>query len=671
MKRNIIFSILLTAALLTACGNSEDSTDGLYTVSESSADAQTVTMPKVTEEKPDDTEPADISRWQAFELHTDSGVRNLIVAEYDFEQDGKIISKAEFYTGEAGEWQHFEADSPIYFSAKSWGVYVSKTQNYIADNSNFVRYRFNYDDMTVTEEYDKLYDNGYLNRIMDTVTEKFSDKESREKMQLNNGGVCWNNVRIGVLTEEAIEPVNEYLLSFGYNPDAFDVVVDTSVIVPTSGMENDVTLSENADERPSETAAVKSTNGERAPMVMMSVYANWAWGFQQTVYALDADGNYYQYSTEDESEYFNINTEDWYDRLYALEPIEQNEYYYTAGEKSLKAIADFSEKLPGLYEYGMKEYREFGSADAGTNHIYGIFTEKDGTPQYVELCSFGDHTVCLENNDTVDFVNACYASGDLVNIFHGQGYGFKFYYPDVYPDLPPMEEKHENNVKEDFARFIDSDAEYAHIYQYYGTYNGWDALVMESRDKGYTDDEKFIGLAGYDMILPSGGLDIHMYKDGEFVDIETAYKYRKIITASDVAAIAYYNGHAGLYIPAAEYKQDYEDKIPLSESQQDAVRYAYSTFANVLAENISIIQYYGTYRNCEAVVLSTGFGTADEHYFTAAGHDMYLPSGSLNIYLHKEGSFYTLEEAYEKGFLTETEIGLIALENRGRYSFAF
>ena len=50
---------------------------------------------------------------------------------------------------------------------------------------------------------------------------------------------------------------------------------------------------------------------------------------------------------------------------------------------------------------------------------------------------------------------------------------------------------------------------------------------------------------------------------------------------------------------------------------------------------------------------------------------MYLSSGSLNIYLHREGSFYTLEEAYEKGFLTETEIGLIALENRGRYSFAF
>ena len=51
MNKKIILSAFIAAAVLTACGNSEDSTDGLYTVSESSAATQTVrsvTMPEVT-----------------------------------------------------------------------------------------------------------------------------------------------------------------------------------------------------------------------------------------------------------------------------------------------------------------------------------------------------------------------------------------------------------------------------------------------------------------------------------------------------------------------------------------------------------------------------------------------------------------------------------------------
>lgn len=661
MNKKIIFSMLLTSVMLTACGKPEDNTDGLYTVSESSATTQTVTMPEVTESTPDDTEPAEVSRWTAFELHTDGGVRNLIVAEYDGENEGKTAPRAEFYTGEDGNWQHFEAEEPIYFSAEEYGVYVSKTQNYIADNSNFVRYRFNYDDMTVTAEYDKLYDNEYLNKIMDSLNEKFIDAENREKMQFNNAGAYWNNVRVGVLTKEAVEPMNEYLLGCGYDPDSFTVVVDTSVTVPVSGADNAKSTQGNT--------FVKS-DGERSPLIMMSVYANWAWGFQQTVRVMDAEGNYYSYSTDDEDEYFNINTEDWYDKLSAIEPV-RDEYYSPAEEELLSTVADFSQKLPELYQYDMKEYWEYGSADAGTTHIYGIFADKDGTPQYVELCRYGDNPACLENNDVVDFVNFCSRRTDFKRIFGALGFEADFYYPDVYPNLPPMEESHEKKVIEDYAEFMALNAEYVHIEQYYGTYNGWDALVMESGELAYTDDMKYIDIAGYGLALPSGGLDIHMYKDGEFVDIETAYKDRRIITAGTVAAIDYYNGHAGLYVPAAKYTRDAEDKIPLSESQQEAIRYAYSTFANVWAENIRIIEYYGTYRNCEAVVLSPGYETADEHYFTAAGHKMYLPSGSLNIYLHKEGSFYTLEEAYEKGFLTETEIGLIALENRGRYPFAF
>lgn len=672
MNKKIILSAFIAAAVLTACGNSEDSTDGLYTVSESSAATQTVrsvTMPEVTESTPDDTEPAEVSRWTAFELHTDGEARSLIVVEYDCLEGSRPRTKAEFYTrkeseeGEDGDWLHFEAEEPIYFSAEEYGVYVSKTQNYIADNSNFVRYRFNYGDMTVTAERDKLYDNEYLNKIMDTINEKFIDEEACEEMQFNNAGAYWNNVRVGVLTEEAVEPMNEFLLSCGYDPDSFTVVVDTSVAVLTSGN------AEDTEKGTHENTFVKS-DGERAPLIMMSVYANWAWGFQQTVCAMDSEGNYYSYSTEDEDEFFNIYAEDWYDKLSAVEQV-RDEYYAPAEEELLTAIADFSIKLPELYRYGMKNYWEYGSNDGGTTHIYGIFADKDGMPQYAELCSYGDTPACLENNDVVDFVNFCSSRTDFKRIFGYSGLGREFYYPDVYPDLPPMEESHEKRIIEDYAEFMDLNAEYVRIEQYYGTYNGWDALVMESGELGYTDDMKYIDIAGYGLALPSGGLDIHMYKDGEFVDIETAYKDRRIITAGAVAAIDYYNGHAGLYVPAAKYTRDAEDKIPLSESQQEAIRYAYSTFANVWAENIRIIEYYGTYRNCEAVVLSPGYETADEHYFNAAGHKMYLPSGSLNIYLHREGSFYTLEEAYEKGFLTETEIGLIALENRGRYSFAF
>lgn len=79
--------------------------------------------------------------------------------------------------------------------------------------------------------------------------------------------------------------------------------------------------------------------------------------------------------------------------------------------------------------------------------------------------------------------------------------------------------------------------------------------------------------------------------------------------------------------------------------------------------------YYGTYNDCEAVIMyGLGNVTCDMKFITVAGYEFVLSSGSYDIMLHKDSSFIDIRTAYDKGYLTDEDIGQIYqnyLDSRG------
>ena len=89
----------------------------------------------------------------------------------------------------------------------------------------------------------------------------------------------------------------------------------------------------------------------------------------------------------------------------------------------------------------------------------------------------------------------------------------------------------------DYAAFIgiDSDNNWISVEDYYGTYNGCEAVIMY-HGAGMTDDEKEIIVAGYTFWFSSGSYDFRIHKDSSFIDINTAYD-EGYLTDEDIGQI--------------------------------------------------------------------------------------------------------------------------------------
>ena len=89
----------------------------------------------------------------------------------------------------------------------------------------------------------------------------------------------------------------------------------------------------------------------------------------------------------------------------------------------------------------------------------------------------------------------------------------------------------------DYAAFIgiDSENNWISVEDFYGTYNGCEAVIMY-HGAGMTDDEKEIIVAGYTFWFSSGSYDFRLHKDSSFIDINTAYD-EGLLTDEDIGRI--------------------------------------------------------------------------------------------------------------------------------------
>lgn len=233
-----------------------------------------------------------------------------------------------------------------------------------------------------------------------------------------------------------------------------------------------------------------------------------------------------------------------------------------------------------------------------------------------------------------------------------------------------------------YARF---DPEYVRIYTYYGKINGCEVFLPLYK-LGYDAAEDWFYIAGYEIYFPCLGYDIYVHKDGTFYELSDAYE-KGYISEEDVAKIAeIQNGTPPEKTDPPETddigsKSRKNAKLRREESNElrrefvEFIRETKPEYAELEPSEVGFEAYYGTFDGWEAFLPlykmnKTGYAAMYE-YITIAGYEMYFPCLGYEIYVHKDGEFYELSEAYEMGYIGEDVVAAIAEGNHARYFFAF
>lgn len=115
-------------------------------------------------------------------------------------------------------------------------------------------------------------------------------------------------------------------------------------------------------------------------------------------------------------------------------------------------------------------------------------------------------------------------------------------------------------------------------------------------------------------------------------------------------------GNSVEYIPLESLSEEVELKL-----QEDFAEYKSKVWSNAKSEDMYVINYYGTYNNCEVVVMYSieRQSTDDIKYVSVAGYELALASGSFEILLHKDSTFIDINTAYDCGYLNDEDIAAI------------
>lgn len=107
------------------------------------------------------------------------------------------------------------------------------------------------------------------------------------------------------------------------------------------------------------------------------------------------------------------------------------------------------------------------------------------------------------------------------------------------------------------------------------------------------------------------------------------------------------------YGPLEPLRKSAEEKL-----RKDFYKYNSGKWKDVSADDMVIRYYYGTYNGCEVVVIyPDGYGeTDDENSYFLNGYKIVLPSGSLELLLHKDSTFIDIYTAYSEGLLSDDDL---------------
>lgn len=256
-----------------------------------------------------------------------------------------------------------------------------------------------------------------------------------------------------------------------------------------------------------------------------------------------------------------------------------------------------------------------------------------------------------------------------------------------------LDEETAEMLRREFAEYIgEIDPSYAHfdpayvrIDMYYGKFNGCEVFLPLYK-LGYDDAIEYYYVAGYGIFFSCLGYDIYVHKDGTFYELSDAYE-KGYISEEDVAKIAeIQNGMPPQKTDPPETNgigsKDRENaKLRREEANElrrkfvEFIREAKSEYAELEPSEVGFEAYYGTFDGWEAFLPlykmnKTGYAAMYE-YITIAGYELYFPCLGYEIYVHKDGEFYELSEAYENGYIGEDAVAAIAECNNARYFFAF
>ena len=143
-----------------------------------------------------------------------------------------------------------------------------------------------------------------------------------------------------------------------------------------------------------------------ASIVMVQIYENYAWGFEQEITVIDSNGSCYYFEAYgegvDSSEGISLyEDDDWYDKLVE---ITESKSIGQISEDISDVIQEFLCDIEQYESYPVKEYPST-LRDYGTESLYGIYIDENNIPQYVKLCQYGNNIKCIDNDEVVDFVN--------------------------------------------------------------------------------------------------------------------------------------------------------------------------------------------------------------------------------------------------------------------------
>lgn len=144
-------------------------------------------------------------------------------------------------------------------------------------------------------------------------------------------------------------------------------------------------------------------------VLLLRLYGNYAWGFQQDASIVDSNGAIYnvpdKYLPPDKS---ILSQDDWYERLVRVTENEES-----AGHISKDNLSLLRRLYGKIDEYTMEPYKEYesGGRDCGSFSLYLIYIDENGFTKYLRLCSYGDWVRSIDDKDIIRFANRMYRSG--------------------------------------------------------------------------------------------------------------------------------------------------------------------------------------------------------------------------------------------------------------------
>ena len=241
-----------------------------------------------------------------------------------------------------------------------------------------------------------------------------------------------------------------------------------------------------------------------------------------------------------------------------------------------------------------------------------------------------------------------------------------------FPTLKAISASLEKSLCEQYINIMKLQNKYTvddiEVVLYLGNYRGNDVAII--MPKGGLSQINLTNLEstkfGDVKITDPVGIQTFVSINNELVFLDLSY-LDGYITDDDVIKINYYMNQflASKGIDPTVQQNKYPTLTALTEEEKhvlynDFIKYKANkgVWNGVNSDELYVVKYFGTYNGCEAIVIwSTELDSTDDMKFVSIDkYTIKLASGNYELLLHRNSSFITVVEAYNKGYLSKDDI---------------